>query len=423
MNGEPIDLAIIGAGPAGLSLGALLRGKPDQKRLGARFQIFDRKQSFSWHADQDFAHSKMLSSVLRDLVTPVEPTNEFSFLQFLHQNGRLAAFMNRGVMLPSRSEFAEYLSWCAGQLKEVSWSSEVSSLSITSDGNFWRIGIKDCLTEETSSTLARHAVLCTGWTPNTSDIEYPDCQQVFHSSKFWTRYSGIPQGSRVAVIGAGQTAAEIILHLLGDKRRIAEVLWFDSNPSPRLLNLNHFVKEYFTHEYGQTFWGRSSEARAKVLAKDRSVSHGISGAMFAAIYERLYRNTYHDGGPRLRTRFLTQVTRIAQENNALTIASQSSDANKCDIVDAVVIATGFRNEHTLLDQVAISGRHRLNFDCSVSTGKDHKAKLFVLNANFDEFGLGDGALSTIPGRAAAVLNAMDLGFRIEATPQELLVDW
>jgi lysine N6-hydroxylase len=58
----------------------------------------------------------MQSEFYRDLVTPVSPTNEFSFLNFLRHQGRLNRFISAGFLLIDRSEFEEYLQWVSAKI-------------------------------------------------------------------------------------------------------------------------------------------------------------------------------------------------------------------------------------------------------------------------------------------------------------------
>lgn len=54
----------------------------DQKTL-----FLDQKPSFNWHSELMFSDADMQTSFLKDLVTPVDPTSPYSFLNYLVEHG------------------------------------------------------------------------------------------------------------------------------------------------------------------------------------------------------------------------------------------------------------------------------------------------------------------------------------------------
>ncbi|RYZ68955.1 MAG: lysine 6-monooxygenase, partial [Proteobacteria bacterium] len=107
------DLFGIGIGPFNLSLAALLRGVP-----ATHYKFVDQKRTFEWHPEMMFGDSYMQTSYLKDLVTPVDPTNPFSFLNYLVKNGLFHAFMNTERGIVSRREFERYCQWVSQNLGE-----------------------------------------------------------------------------------------------------------------------------------------------------------------------------------------------------------------------------------------------------------------------------------------------------------------
>ena len=86
---EELDVLGICVGPSGLSVAALLQ---PHSEISARF--LERQPEFQWHPGLLFSEAEVLVSFIKDLVTPADPTSSFSFLSFLHQNGRLYRFLN-----------------------------------------------------------------------------------------------------------------------------------------------------------------------------------------------------------------------------------------------------------------------------------------------------------------------------------------
>src|SRR6266446_6999184 len=71
------DIIGIGVGPANLSLAALLH--PHR----AKALFLTDQLSFKWHEGFEVPQSRVQMSYLKDLVTPVDPTSLFSFLNYL----------------------------------------------------------------------------------------------------------------------------------------------------------------------------------------------------------------------------------------------------------------------------------------------------------------------------------------------------
>ena len=72
-------------------------------------------------------------SCFKDLATLRNPRSKFTFLSYLHSQNRLSAFINRGTTIPSRREFADYLTWAAAEVLrsgvDVAYSEEVIAIS------------------------------------------------------------------------------------------------------------------------------------------------------------------------------------------------------------------------------------------------------------------------------------------------------
>ena len=90
------DVLGIGVGPFNLSTAALLTKAPD---VSATF--LERNDEFSWHPGLLFPHATLQSPSVKDCVTLVDPTNEFSFLNYLARKRRLNQLIPRNRQLPT----------------------------------------------------------------------------------------------------------------------------------------------------------------------------------------------------------------------------------------------------------------------------------------------------------------------------------
>jgi hypothetical protein len=84
-----------------------------------------------------FSHYFPFHSCLKDLATLRNPSSSYTFLNYLHSQNRLITFINRGTTIPSRREYADYLTWAATEVQKkgvnVAFSEEVVSVSKIDD--------------------------------------------------------------------------------------------------------------------------------------------------------------------------------------------------------------------------------------------------------------------------------------------------
>ena len=69
----------------------------------------------------------MQVSFLKDLATLRNPTSRFTFINYLHEKGRLQDFINLKTFFPSRHEFNDYLAWAASSSRTAASTGRKSS--------------------------------------------------------------------------------------------------------------------------------------------------------------------------------------------------------------------------------------------------------------------------------------------------------
>lgn len=222
---EIYDLLCIGFGPASLAIAIALHDALDPRlsRCPARKQpkvcFLEKQMQFSWHSGMLLPGSKMQISFIKDLATLRDPRSEFTFLNYLHNQGRLVDFSNLGTFLPARLEFEDYMRWCARRFENVvayghdvlhvapeeiqPGRSTVTSFAVTS---------KDVRTGKVSARRARHVVIAVGGKPKIPP-SFPRHPRVMHSSAYCTTLPAMLHDTsrpyHIAVLGSGQSAAEI----------------------------------------------------------------------------------------------------------------------------------------------------------------------------------------------------------------------
>lgn len=215
---EAYDLICVGFGPASLSIAIAL----EDRNLSSlpRVLFLERQPQFAWHAGMLLPGSRMQISFIKDLATLRNPRSHFTFLNYLHEKGRLVTFTNLGTFLPLREEFNDYLTWCAGHFEDRVRYGEtvlgVDPVKAESLVNGFKITSLDSNSISRTRT-ARHVVIAVGGRPNIPKPFPKEHQKCIHSSGYSTIVPRVLSDSnapyKIAVIGGGQSAAEIFTDL------------------------------------------------------------------------------------------------------------------------------------------------------------------------------------------------------------------
>lgn len=224
------DLICVGFGPASLAIAIALHDALDAQsldlpnRVSPKVCFIEKRRSFSWQPGMLVPGSKMQISFIKDLATLRNPRSQFTFLNYLHKKGRLVSFTNLSTFLPTRLEFEDYMQWCARRFDNVvvyghevlqvspeKMTGSQLSPSYTKVTSFTVLS-KDTRTGRVRTSRARHVVVAIGGTPHIP-THLPPTPRIIHSSKYCTSVPALlpdpSQEYRMAVLGSGQSAAEI----------------------------------------------------------------------------------------------------------------------------------------------------------------------------------------------------------------------
>ena len=224
-NDQIQDIVCIGFGPASLAIAIALHdawesGASTIDERAPKVRFLERQREFTWHSGMLLPGTKMQITFLKDLATFRSPRSHFTFLNYLHQMDRLAAFTNLGTFLPERVEYADYMHWCAGHFADVvDYNQDVQKIETgrlnreTGAIETFRVISSFTTTGPMSVIEAKHVIIAVGGTPNFPK-EFPsDHPKIIHSSQYATRVSDMfpdsEQPRSIAVVGGGQSAAEI----------------------------------------------------------------------------------------------------------------------------------------------------------------------------------------------------------------------
>ncbi|MGW2709889.1 lysine N(6)-hydroxylase/L-ornithine N(5)-oxygenase family protein [Streptomyces sp. NPDC001356] len=419
------DVIGIGFGPSNLSLAVALEelGQgPADHQMSALF--LERQDDFGWHRNMLLPSATMQISFLKDLATFRNPTSKYSFVSYLHDAGRLARFVNNQDFFPTRREFHQYLEWVAANFRhQVRYSHDVTAIRPVTGG----AGPQDCLEVEVRHTAdgsmrrvhARNVVVSTGLAPRMPAGVACD-ERVWHSSAFLGQYRSVDPASlaSVAVVGAGQSAAEItrFFHDELPHTQVYSVIpsygyaLADDTPFANQVFDPAAVDDYYfgTDTTRQAFWDYHKNTNYSVVDDD--------------VIRDLYRRSYDEdvsGERRLHFLNLTRVASIERAGERRRLTLTQGDPKKLD-VDAVVFATGY----DALDPAGLlgdfdrqflrdaRGTHQVTRDYRlVAASAETPGRVYLQGGTEHTHGLTSSLLSNLATRSGEIADSI-LGFRL-----------
>ncbi|HMG20638.1 MAG TPA: SidA/IucD/PvdA family monooxygenase, partial [Kofleriaceae bacterium] len=329
---DQVDAVGIGVGPSNLSTAALL----DPIR-GFRCEFFDRKPEFQWHGGLLFEDATLQVSFIKDLVTLVDPTSRFSFLAFLAAHGRLYRFVSAQFASVLRQEFDQYYRWVADQLDTLHFRSEIRSVSAGPRGFLVELDDRKLVT--------RRLILGTGLSPRLPACAMPHIgPTVFHAIEYLHRHGDVTDKS-VAIVGGGQTGAEIMLRMLsGQDGRPREVTWYSRRMNFLPLDDSAFQNELFTPGYSEYFRQLPEAHRRRMIDEQTLTSDGVSSRLLQDIYQQIYAHQHvRTGQP---TRYSLRPGRRLRDLRAhgagwnLAFETEQFAMREQAGADVVILATG-----------------------------------------------------------------------------------
>ncbi|MGH3716962.1 MAG: lysine N(6)-hydroxylase/L-ornithine N(5)-oxygenase family protein, partial [Micromonosporaceae bacterium] len=271
-----LDVAAIGIGPMNLALAALADEVPE-----LRFEAYDAKPVFDWHPGLMFDWASLQVSFLADLVTLVRPTSRWSFLSYLIERDRMYPFYIAERFHIPRREYADYCAWVASSLPSCRFGLGVTSLEWS--GGCWTLVLSDGTRRQ-----ARNVVLGVGTKPVLPSA-LAGVEGIFHSADYLHRVDGLTGARHVAVIGSGQSGAEVFLDLLRRQRDAGwAVTWLTRTPSFAPLDYSKLVLEYTTPEYMRYFHALPAARRDELIASQWQLYKGIDTETIDQIHAELY---------------------------------------------------------------------------------------------------------------------------------------
>lgn len=409
MENKIYDTAGIGIGPFNLGFAALSHD------LDLKTIFFEQLPSFDWHRGLMIEGSTLQVPFLADLVSPVDPTNRFSYVNYLVQKGRLFKFCIKESFYITRTEYNDYCRWVADQLPQLNFSHSVESVSYNDLLEVYEILVHDLINRCTKTYLSKRLILGTGTIPFVPSFA-KSCthERVFHSSQYMYRRTYIKPGSSISVIGSGQSAAEIFQDLL--RKTVPnqyKLNWITETDRFFPMENSKLTFEHTSPDYLNYFHSLPELKRQEIIFRQDALYKGINQSLIDSIYDELYHGELYNSDVPLPIRMLP-TTRLESISGDKFKGFEMQLFHALDEnlfllhSDYVILATGYRHqEPPMLKHIAdrIKRNTQGGLDVADNFSVDKKGKeIYVLNAELASHGILTADLGMGPYRNAIILN-------------------
>ncbi|MCW5618526.1 MAG: SidA/IucD/PvdA family monooxygenase [Nitrosomonas sp.] len=402
-----LNLAGVGIGPFNLSLAALLAPLTQTTSC-----FFDRRPAFAWHPGMMLPSTRMQTSFLKDLVTPVDPTSPYSFLAYLVAHGRFYRFLHAEFPRVRRAEFADYLRWVSEQLPNLAFDQDVAEIDFDHHGFLLKFNNE-------YAVRSTNLVIGTGVAPYIPTWAQTHMgARCVHSSHYMVTDHQL-QDRRVVVIGGGQSGAEIFLDILSEAHgKPREVTWISRRPNLEPLDETAFTNEYFTPDYVKSFYRQPDNRRDRIVRTQTLAGDGVSPQTLIEISQYLYENDFlrhKDSNHDYRIMTNREVRRMTRNSTdwQLHMHNRFDESDESVSADVVILATGYRQ--AIPDCLApLATRFERDSENNIPLTEDYQAlwdgpathRIYMMNAGLRTHGIADPQLSLAAWRAAVIVNSL-----------------
>ncbi|MEW7290255.1 lysine N(6)-hydroxylase/L-ornithine N(5)-oxygenase family protein [Aquimarina sp. 2304DJ70-9] len=279
-----LDFIAIGVGPMNLGLACLTEPIAELDGL-----FLDKKERFDWHPGMMLQDTTLQIPFMADLVTLADPTNPYSFLNYIKEQGRIYSFYIRENFLVLRNEYNQYCQWAISKLSNIHFQTEVKEILYNEEEKYYIVFSNCTKTNEQKVYKTRKLVLGTGNQPF-----IPKCctslkGKTIHSSAYLSHKEKLQSKKSITVLGSGQSAAEIFYDLLQDiDTKGYELNWITRSPRFFPLEYSKLTLEMTSPEYVDYFYDLPSAKRDDLIKNQKHLYKGINQDLIANIYDLIY---------------------------------------------------------------------------------------------------------------------------------------
>jgi len=412
------DLIGVGFGPSNIALAVAIDERSmSQGNLNALF--FDKQSDYSWHGNTLVSQSELQISFLKDLVSLRNPTSPYSFVNYLHTQGRLVDFINLGTFYPCRMEFNDYLRWVAGHFSESSCYGEevvlIEPIVKQEKISELRVISRDVL-GNLSEKNTRSVVIGSGGTPSIPE-EFKALKsdgRVFHHSQYLQRMSTQPcakgQSMRIAIVGGGQSAAEAFIDL-NDSYPSVQVDMIMRSSALKPADSSPFVNEIFSPNFTDVIYKLAPEDRERLVNEYHNTNYSVVDIeLIERIYSIFYRQKVSDM-QRHAFHCLTSIkSAVATDQGVeLSLHNLADGDSSTRLYDVVILATGYKRKH-YKDLLAPMAEYLGDFDVDrnyrIKADARCEAAIYMQGFCQSTHGLSDTLLSVLAIRSDEIAESL-----------------
>lgn len=417
---EYCNVVGVGFGPANLALTVALDEVSRDGTDTPSALFFERQPQFGWHRNMLLPCAKMQVAFLKDLVTFRNPGSPYTFVSYLHHAGRLARFVNNQDFFPTRLEFHDYLEWVASHFTDrISYGAEVCSIRPAPDDGSpgaLEVVVRYQDRPDTQVVAADNVVISTGLVPRVPEGAELG-ERVWHSSQFLGRFrAGDWFGARrVAVVGAGQSAAELTAFCY-DNTTDAEIISVIPSYGYSIADDTPFANEVFDAGAVDDYYFGTKESQDAYWYYHRNTNYSV---VDDDLLRELYRRSYDDeftGARRLNFRRLSRIDGVEETADGARISVRSLSTGQRDHfdVDFVVFGTGYQpmdpspllaevDQYLLRDE---NGRYQIDRDHRLLTRDGFGGGIYLQGGTEQTHGLSASLLSNMAVRSGEIVDSI-----------------
>jgi len=371
----------IGIGPFNLGLAALSNPISELKTL-----FLDQRDGFDWHPGLMIDHVTLQTPFLCDCVSMADPTNPLSLLNYLKETGRLYKFFIREDFFIPRKEYNRYCQWVIEQLPQCRFSIQV--VDITYEEGLYHVTTIHTKTKETTVFKTERLILGTGTQPHIPSFIPKDDPRVIHTSNYLYRKEELlSQGKKIAIIGSGQSSAEVFYDLLQNRNKETQLGWYSRPDRFFPMEYSKLTLELTSPDYVEYFYNRSESARKTILSKQQAQFKGINYDLINDIYDFIYDLNIDNADPNLKIIPNSQLNRVDSSNPDfinLEFTQLEQEVPYDQEADYLILGTGYRyHEPAFLKNIQDRIKRDSSglFDVNRNYSIDHNGgEIYVLHA-------------------------------------------
>jgi lysine N6-hydroxylase len=374
-----------------------------------------------------FEGANMQTTFLKDFVTPVDPTNPYSFMNYLVKKGWFYQFLNTNRRTITRREFELYAEWISVEMvrkEKLIFNEEVVSVDFNEIENLFYV-------KSVTGKIFKCVNICLGTgvsAKSNSNLQlmhqkYPD--QVM--GPFDQEFLNLNVDDKnVTIVGGGQTGLEIFEHLLQPNCRWGQaknVKLISRRPNLEPLDESPFTNEYFHPHYSKIFAQWNQSTREETLLRQKLISDGNTPSFLEKLYQDLYLKSItpqKSWGPQTNIYLGQELREVSFEFDQLNLATihQKSQQKITHKTDILIYCLGIEVKiPKLMDQ--LKDRLELNGASSFHLGSNYeflwkeefnesshekdRGKIYGVNFGRNSHGIADPQTSLMSHRSGVIL--------------------